>query len=354
MLESLRVQELTSNYVQELRSNYRARLLRRVVSELRDGQPVVLQGSQSLVVIAAEAVTELSLKEISVFGSCDLLLLLATGRAALLGHLDPRPPETPLAFRVPLAALSPPVLKSLVDPTIPQVMSLPSGDAVLPVPDLADLVFTLIKRSKLLPAALALPVSEAHMNSCAELKMTIASVADVRIQLEQNPRLIRLAEADFPVRAEHPARVIIYRDIDDDTEHVAVVFGDPANNAAPLVRLHSACLTGESLGSLRCDCAQQLDSALERMALEGTGILIYLLQEGRGIGLSNKLRAYRLQDLGYDTLKANHALGWESDARRFDHAGAILRDLNVEQIRLLSNNPDKIAQLKRWGIVVVA
>ncbi|HUJ57979.1 MAG TPA: GTP cyclohydrolase II [Kofleriaceae bacterium] len=136
-------------------------------------------------------------------------------------------------------------------------------------------------------------------------------------------------------------------------EHVAMVMGDPSG-AGVLTRVHSSCFTGEVLGSLRCDCRAQLDAALARIAREGRGVLVYLVQEGRGIGLGNKVRAYQLQDAGKDTVEANLALGLPADLRSYDLAAGILRDLGVTSVRLMTNNPDKRSGLQHAGVVVDA
>ena len=136
-------------------------------------------------------------------------------------------------------------------------------------------------------------------------------------------------------------------------EHVAMVLGDPAGPGI-LARVHSSCFTGEVLGSLRCDCRAQLDAALARIGQEGRGVLVYLVQEGRGIGLGNKVRAYQLQDGGKDTVEANLALGFDADGRSYDLAAAILRDLGVSSVRLMTNNPAKREGLEHAGVVVDA
>src|SRR6478752_5298157 len=169
-------------------------------------------------------------------------------------------------------------------------------------------------------------------------------------------KLTRYADAEIPT-AHGPLRVFVYRDSEAPNsgpaeEHVAIVAGDVKDASNVLTRVHSECWTSEVLGSLKCDCREQLDAAVDRIAAEGTGVVVYLRQEGRGIGLGNKVRAYALQNSGADTVEANLALGFEADERRYDLAAAILADLGVRSIRLLTNNPLKVAGLKSAGVAV--
>lgn len=162
--------------------------------------------------------------------------------------------------------------------------------------------------------------------------------------------------ARLPVSASEDAEIVAFRSANDMREHVALVIGEQRSNVAPLVRLHSECLTGDILGSLKCDCGPQLDAALHAMAHEaasgGWGVLLYLRQEGRGIGLVNKLRAYRLQDQGFDTVDANRRLGLPDEARDFPVAARMLELLGVGAVRLMTNNPAKVEALAASGIAV--
>jgi GTP cyclohydrolase II len=173
----------------------------------------------------------------------------------------------------------------------------------------------------------------------------------------QDPRHLAIAaRANLPVSASSEGEIIAFRSNDDLREHVALVIGQQSGDRAPLVRLHSECLTGDILGSLKCDCGPQLDAALHAMAHEaengGWGVLLYLRQEGRGIGLINKLRAYELQDQGFDTVDANNRLGLPSEARDFPVAARMLGLLGVATIRLMTNNPEKVAALAAEGVAV--
>jgi GTP cyclohydrolase II len=168
--------------------------------------------------------------------------------------------------------------------------------------------------------------------------------------------LSRYAEAEIPT-AHGPFRLYVYRDPEAPAnvpaqEHMAIVRGDVSGGTNVLCRVHSECWTSEVLGSLKCDCREQLDAALERIAAEGTGVIVYLRQEGRGIGLGNKVRAYALQNSGADTVEANLALGFEADERSYDLAASILQDLGVRSVRLLTNNPLKVAGLRAAGVPV--
>jgi len=175
--------------------------------------------------------------------------------------------------------------------------------------------------------------------------------------MTQQPQLSRRT-VDFYSQAVVPTeygpyRVVVYRERGTGVEHCAFVRGDVRGQNGLLVRVHSECLTGEVLHSLKCDCREQLDQALRRIALEGRGAVLYLRQEGRGIGLGNKIRAYALQEEGVDTVDANLQLGFEADARRYDVAIEMLANLEVRSVALLTNNPDKVRALEADGVKVL-
>jgi len=160
-----------------------------------------------------------------------------------------------------------------------------------------------------------------------------------------------IAVANLPSRFGD-FQVVAFYNNHDKKEHAAFVHGDVCGKEDVSVRLHSECLTGDAIGSLRCDCRDQLEEALKQIGKMENGVLLYLRQEGRGIGFINKIKAYQLQDHGYDTVEANEALGFKSDERDYDIAAHMLRSLNIKSIKLMSNNPDKIKDLKMHGIKI--
>jgi GTP cyclohydrolase II len=211
----------------------------------------------------------------------------------------------------------------------------------------------LARRARLAPALLMVVEQPAVAPQVAAAQLLAVSGTDLRqTQGAVIPTLRRISDAHVPLAAREDCELALFREENGGAEHLAIIVGQPDLSQPVPVRLHSSCLTGDLLGSLRCDCGDQLRRAVERLAVDG-GVLLYLEQEGRSIGLANKLRAYRLQDAGLDTLDADHHLGFAADERDYGAAVAMLRELGISRIRLLTNNPKKIDALAAGGIEVV-
>ena len=329
----------------------RLRRVHRAAAEVRRGIPVLLEGTEPLVMLAAEAAGPRGLTELAALAAAPPVLLLAPVRAAAVLH---RPVEGASAVALRLAAelLAAEPLRALADPTTEQLLLDEPEQAA--VPALAPAALLLAKLARLLPAAVvapAIPDAQAEAGRLGLFSVPADEVLTYPVAAAAGLR--QVASARVPLEGAADSHVVAFRTEGSAIEHLAIVVGRPERADAPLVRVHSECFTGDLLGSLRCDCGPQLRGAIARMAAEGAGVLLYLSQEGRNIGLVNKLRAYTLQDRGLDTLDANRALGWDADERNFLIAATMLEALGVTRIRLLTNNPDKIAALAACGIEVV-
>lgn len=218
-------------------------------------------------------------------------------------------------------------------------------------PGLHRAAVALCKQAHLLPAALVAPVEAGLLAELCAGGVSRLDLSEVPVDADAGA-LVEAAAARVPLAAAEAGRVHVYRPADGAEEHYAVEIGAPDRSRPVLARLHSACFTGDVLGSLKCDCGPQLRAALAQIAAEGAGVLLYLNQEGRGIGLANKMRAYALQDQGFDTVEANHRLGFEDDERDFRLGARMLQALGFSAARLMTNNPRKVERLRACGIEV--
>ncbi|MFD0859856.1 GTP cyclohydrolase II [Roseovarius aquimarinus] len=331
-------------------------LLARARGDLAMGLPVVLSGAEGGALIAAaetiEAPRLAALTDLARSAGAELTLAVTARRAETLKAR---------AYDGDLARILVPEGAAL---TWIRATASPEGDLAHPMKGpfrtarggdtrLHRLALTLAKAARLLPAALVLPLPDADAvaeGRAAGLTILPAEAAEAAMRLASPPHGV--VSARVPLAASHAGRVHVFRPEDGSEEHYAIEIGAPPRNAPVLARLHSACFTGDVLGSLKCDCGPQLHAALEQMGAEGAGVLLYLNQEGRGIGLANKMRAYSLQDQGFDTVEANHRLGFEDDERDFRIGAGILRKMGFGAVRLLTNNPAKIDMMRRCGIEV--
>ncbi|WP_299553509.1 GTP cyclohydrolase II [uncultured Tateyamaria sp.] len=323
--------------------------LARARADLRMGVPIVVLGDAHVLAVAVETLTEARLVGMRALGAAPELAL--TGWRA--DTLKARVYDGDVArIAVPdAAALG--WLKSLADPAddlaTPMkgpLRSVRDGDAA---PHRAAL--QLCKSARLLPAALCVRITEG-LAFAATHGLTAVPLALAAPLLGGSSLLHPVVQARLPVEASEAGRLHVFRPEDGGEEHYAFEIGRPDRGRPVLARLHSACFTGDVMGSLKCDCGPQLRGALAQMGAEGAGVLLYMNQEGRGIGLANKMRAYALQDQGFDTVDANHRLGFEDDERDFRLGSDILKSLGFSAVRLLTNNPAKVAMMEASGVTV--
>lgn len=313
--------------------------LERALAELRRGAVYAIDDR---IVASAETVSPDLLSAMQAVGP--VTLALTDRRAAVLklraydGDLArlalPQDAQLPL-----IHALADPA-RDMDSPMKGPFETLRDGDAAV-----ARTAVALCKRAGILPAVLTVTGEAPGLLSASRETLDAAMAAEALA-------LTRFSDAQVPLALAPDARLYGFRPSDGGPDHFAIVVGDPPRAEPVLVRAHSECYTGDQLGSLKCDCGPQLRTALAQISAKGAGVLLYLAQEGRGIGMANKLRAYALQDQGFDTVDANHRLGFEDDERDFRVAALMLRSLGFSAVRVMTNNPRKLTAFERHGFTV--
>jgi len=322
--------------------------LARARGDLRMGVPVVLVGEGAALVVAVEELTAERLADLRGYGQP--VIALTDRRAETLKAR---------AYDGDLARIALPAdqgidwVRSLADPAddLRWPMKGPLNALREGPADLHRAALALAKSARLLPAVLVVDIPDAAAVALRH-DLSLLQVAEIGPELARLSPLHAVSAARVPLSAAQAGRVHVFRPDDGGEEHYAIEIGRPDRSQPVLTRLHSACFTGDVLGSLKCDCGPQLHAALAQMGAEGAGVLLYLNQEGRGIGLANKLRAYSLQDQGFDTVEANHRLGFEDDERDFRIGADILRRMGFSAIRLMTNNPRKLDMMRSCGVTV--
>lgn len=341
------------------------RRVNRAVAALRRHEMVVVLaeegavdgGADAVLALAVETVTPEDLRELANISGGAPAVTLTGRRTTILGHAA----ET-ATLAVTRGPLDMATALELADPEHRPSDDLLSRVELTPAGPAAAAALELARVARLLPAIVVVPLVGArpprkrtdHRSWAERRDLLVVDAGEIGDYGTHAARTLRrVAEARVPLVAAERSRIVAFRPGDGGPEHLAIVIGDPPPDQPVLARLHSECFTGDLLGSLRCDCGDQLRGAIAEIERVGGGILLYLAQEGRGIGLVNKLRAYQLQDSGLDTVDANEVLGFEADERVYQPAAEMLRQLGFDRVRLMTNNPDKLRQLARCGVEVV-
>ena len=318
------------------------RRVARAADALRAGRPVRLDGSGTFSVLAAEVVDNAAIARMR---RAHAFLVLSHARARTLKIRL----YTPDIVALPLTAgMDAARIRAIADPTVDLATPLkgPFEAVREKLPEAFAASVKLAKLAGLLPAAIVRRAGAGRDTVTVAVHDILAYEKDAAASL----RLVTRARA--PLEGAEQTELVAFRADDGAPENFAIVIGRPPTPGPVLARLHSECFTGDLLGSLKCDCGQQLRGAVEAISKAGGGVLLYLAQEGRGIGLINKLRAYKLQDQGFDTVEANERLGFEADERLYATAAKMLQLLGYKSVRLLTNNPDKVAGLQAAGVAV--
>jgi GTP cyclohydrolase II len=314
----------------------------RAVSELRAGRPVLIhEGADQALAVGVEGIDEPLAAQLDTLARSRARLALPSARLRRLGHERAFPgtialPKLDLARVEQLALTVGATTEGPVAPALPL--------------DMASL--ELASLALVLPAMIVVPLTEADARGLPLIGVEAEAIRAFRQSRVRSLHMV--GRAPVPLEGATDTEFVVFRGGEGLRDQVAIIVGQPDLTQPVMVRLHSACLTGDLFGSLKCDCGDQLRGTVKAMAETGGGILLYLDQEGRGNGIANKMRAYRLQSQGYDTYDADEILGFDLDQRRFDFAAEMLKQLGVAKVKVLTNNPAKIAALRRAGLDVVA
>ena len=324
----------------------------RLISDLRLGLPIILNDSEQFFLVAAiETLYSKKLEKINEITKNLKFEIAITNRRAKV-----------LKARIYNESVTRLSIKEDIDIQILHAIADPSKDLDYPFKgpfhserdgnfDVASVSLSLCKKARLLPASILIKIPKKIREELVSSQISESDIRELKSKNDNANFLPTLSSAQLPINGQN-INLTVFREVTDITEHYAIIFGNPKANQPALTRVHSACFTGDLLGSEKCDCGEQFSVSMAKMKNEGNGILLYLNQEGRGLGLANKMRAYHLQNIGFDTVDANHRLGFEDDERDLEIAAKIIRSLGVSKIKLMTNNPRKVEFLTNNGITV--
>jgi len=319
----------------------------RAIADLRRGASVWLRGDDICLRLAA-AENCLETDALLSAEQSDLSLILTAARYAVLCPRGPHFDADCVRLDGPMSGIE---RQRLLDPSFSG--PIPDRIAVRPATAIETAAIELIKLAHLMPAALVRHAGQIQENGRPESDPIVLDLEALdRAQQQALGGMTVVARAAVPLQEAEDATIVAFRPADGGKEHLAIVIGNPDPDQPVLIRLHSECFTGDLLASLRCDCGEQLHGAVREIERSGGGVILYLAQEGRGIGLVNKLRAYQLQDRGFDTIDANQMMGFDADERVYQPAAEMLKRLGYTTVRLLTNNPEKVQALRECGIAV--
>ncbi len=344
---------MTNPYSPSLK-NLSLRNVDRAIADLRRALCVIVHDDDSAaLVLATEMAFEDAKRRLQSLATTEATLALTSHRANVL-HILPSGDETILLEINDWMKTD--LLRALADAThdLDQPFRGPFNRIKAPAPRPVSAAIKLVKLGRLLPSVIFCEIDPNQIEDLKQKEDLLSVKADEILNYDDDAaaELKPVAIADVPLQASEKTKIQAFRPMDGGIEHLAIIIGDPNRHEPVLARLHSECFTGDLVGSLKCDCGEQLRGAIKAIADEGGGVLLYLAQEGRGIGLINKLRAYKLQSDGFDTIDANERLGFDADERVFRPAAEMLRHMGFSKVRLMTNNPEKIEGMERSGITV--